>query len=88
MIQDDGRYPLESAVGDQHLADLIDLLEGSDTCELKLTVPDSEIGSVGSSLGFDVLDDLLEETERIADEMNNRDVDDLVDMIERAADLA
>ena len=45
MIQDDGRYPLESAVGDQHLAELIDLLEGSDTCELKLTVPDSEIGS-------------------------------------------
>ena len=61
MIQDDGRYPLESVVGDQHLADLIDLLEGSDTCELKLTVPDSEIGSVGSSLGFDVLEDQIRE---------------------------
>jgi Ca-activated chloride channel family protein len=41
-----------------------------------------------AGLGFDVLDDLLEETERIADETNDRDVDDLVDMIERAADLS
>ncbi|NNE11525.1 MAG: DUF3520 domain-containing protein [Ilumatobacter sp.] len=34
------------------------------------------------------LDDLAEEAERLADETNDRSIDDLVDMIERAADLA
>jgi len=34
------------------------------------------------------IDELLEEAERIADELNDRSVDDLVDMIERAADLS
>ncbi len=38
--------------------------------------------------GFEALDDLLEETERLADDMNDRDVDDLVDLIERAIDVS
>ena len=41
-----------------------------------------------AGLGFEVLGDLLEETERIADELNDRKVDELVGMIERAADLS
>ena len=42
--------------GHEQIADLIDLLQGSDTCEVKLTIPDSAIGSTSRSLGFDVLD--------------------------------
>ena len=34
------------------------------------------------------LDDLANEADRLADDMNDRDVDDLADLIERAADLA
>ncbi len=41
-----------------------------------------------AGLGFEVLGDLLEETERLADELNVRNVDELVDMIERADDLS
>ena len=33
------------------------------------------------------IDDLVDEVDRIADEMNDRDVDDLADLVERAADL-
>jgi Ca-activated chloride channel family protein len=41
-----------------------------------------------ANLDLDDLDDLLEEAERLADDINDRDVDDLVDLIEQAADLA
>lgn len=43
-------------VESESIAELVDLLDGSDTCELKLTVPDSQVGSIGRSLGFDALD--------------------------------
>ena len=33
------------------------------------------------------IDDLVDEVDRIADEMNDRDVDDFADLVERAADL-
>ncbi len=40
-----------------------------------------------AGIGFEAMNDLLKEAERLADDMNDRDVDDLVDLIERAADL-
>ncbi len=40
-----------------------------------------------AGLGYDALPDLLVESERLADELNDRDVDDLVALIERATDL-
>ncbi len=40
-----------------------------------------------TGFGFEALDDLLEETERLADDMKDRDVDDLVDLIGLAAEL-
>jgi hypothetical protein len=49
-------YQTHHIVGASRLAELIDLLEGSDTCELKLTIPDSEIGTTSRSVGFDVLE--------------------------------
>ena len=56
MIQHDGRYPLESVVGDQHIADLIDLLEGSssfmtDTWDtLEFAVMNSRLSSTRAPL--------------------------------------
>jgi len=41
---------------DERLAELMKLVKGSDSVELKLTVPDSDIRSTGSSLGIDPLD--------------------------------
>jgi hypothetical protein len=41
---------------DQQLAELLGLIKGSDTVELKLTVPDTDIGSVRQALELDVLD--------------------------------
>jgi hypothetical protein len=38
------------------LADLMELIKGSDTVELKLTVPDNDIRSAGQALGMDPLD--------------------------------
>lgn len=40
----------------ERLAELLDLIKGSDTVELKLTVPDSDIRSVADSLAMDPLD--------------------------------
>ena len=36
--------------------------------------------------GLDI-DDLVDEVERLADDIDDRDVDDLADLIDRAADL-
>jgi hypothetical protein len=41
---------------DDQLAELMRLVKGSDSVELKLTVPDSDIRSAGGSLGIDPLD--------------------------------
>jgi hypothetical protein len=41
---------------DQGLIELLDLIEDSDTVELKLTVPDSDIHSTTQKLGLDTLD--------------------------------
>jgi len=40
-----------------------------------------------AGIGFEAMDDLLEEVERLADDMNDGDVDGLAEMIERTADL-
>ncbi|MFW2333002.1 YfbK domain-containing protein [Ilumatobacter sp.] len=40
-----------------------------------------------AGLGYEALPDLLEETERLADDLDDRDVDDLVELIERATEL-
>lgn len=44
------------ALSDDRLAELLDLVKGSDTVELKLTVPDSDIRSAGQALGMDPLE--------------------------------
>jgi hypothetical protein len=41
---------------DQQLAELLELIKGSDTVELKLTVHDTDIGSVRQALELDLLD--------------------------------
>lgn len=40
----------------EQLVELIDVLRGSDTVELKVTVDDSDMRSAGQSLGFDALE--------------------------------
>lgn len=45
----------DDVTGSDRIAELVHLLDGSDTCELKLTVSDSQVGAVSRSLGFDVL---------------------------------
>jgi len=43
-------------IPDDRLAELMNLMKASDSVELKLTVPDSDIRSTGGSLGIDPLD--------------------------------
>lgn len=43
-------------IGDDQLGELLELLKGSDTVELKLTVPDGGMRSAAESLGMDLLD--------------------------------
>ncbi len=45
-----------STLTDAQLTELLDLIRGADTVELKLTVPDTDIRSTTTSLGFDPLD--------------------------------
>jgi len=46
----------QSTIPTERFPDLMDQLEGSDTVELKVTVPERDIRSVVDSLGLDVLD--------------------------------
>lgn len=41
---------------DEQIAELLELAKGSDTIELKLTVPDSDIRSTGEALGMDPIE--------------------------------
>lgn len=45
-----------ATLSDQDLIELLDLIEGSDTVELKLTVPDADIASTRQKLRLDPLD--------------------------------
>lgn len=47
---------MTSRFADQQLSDLLGLIEGSDSVELKLTLPDSDIRSAVHALGMDPLD--------------------------------
>ncbi len=47
---------MTSRLTDQDLSELLGLIKGSDTVELKLTLPDSDIRSAVRSLGMDPLD--------------------------------
>jgi hypothetical protein len=47
---------MTSRLTDQDLSELLGLLQGSDTVELKLTLPDSDIRSAVRTLGMDPLD--------------------------------
>jgi hypothetical protein len=43
-------------LSDREVSALLDLIKGSDTVELKLTVPDSDLASTRQSLGLDPLE--------------------------------
>jgi inorganic triphosphatase YgiF len=50
------KTPVRPALSDTQLAEVMSLLRGSDTVELKLTVPDSEQRAAIRGLGLDPLD--------------------------------
>jgi hypothetical protein len=50
------KTPVRPTLSDTQLAEMMSLLRGSDTVELKLTVPDSEQRAVIRGLGLDALD--------------------------------
>jgi hypothetical protein len=50
------KTPVRPALSDTQLAEMMSLLRGSDTVELKLTVPDSEQRAAIRGLGLDPLD--------------------------------
>lgn len=50
------KTPVRPAMSDTQLAEVMSLLRGSDTVELKLTVPDSEQRAAIRGLGLDALD--------------------------------